>query len=132
MASKRRPASQQKLPATSLDEQERQLEEKRRKIREELAQCKDFLAKAPEIKKEQERRMREELVKKRATRVPAVSRNRSALPDNRHEYEYHATTAVERRPRLRRERAQGRLTFFLLLFALLLVLAWAYTTFASR
>ena len=48
------------------------------------------------------------------------------------EYEYQATTALPRSPRLRRERSQGRLTFFLLLFALLLVLAWAYTTFAGR
>ncbi len=130
MPSKRRPASQQKLPATSLDEQERQLEEKKRRIREELAQCQEFIDKAPEIKKEQERRMREELVKKRATREPVISRNRSALPDHRHVY--HGTTAVERRPTLRRERSQGRVTFFLLLGGLLLVLAWAYTTFAGR
>lgn len=132
MASKHRRARDQKLPATSLDEQERHLEEKKRKIREEMQQCEEFLQKAPEIKKEQERRMREELVKKRAKRVPAVAQKRSVLPDIRHEYEYKANTLVERRPRLRRERSQGRFTFFVLLIALIGVLVWAYSTFASR
>ncbi len=134
MPSKRRTAHEQKLPATSLEEQERQLEEQRRKIREEMQQVEDFLKKAPAIKKEQELRKREELVQKRATRVPQVSRNRSALPDNRHIHIYNAEAPLQpqRSPRLRRERSQGRLTFFLLLFALLVVLGWAYSTFASR
>jgi hypothetical protein len=132
MASKRRPARQEKLPATSLEEQERQLAAERQRIRAEMEQAEAFLKKVPQIKQEQERRQREEVLKKRATRVPPVSRRRSALPDNRHEYEYHAATAVDRRPKLRRERAQGRFTFFVLLIALLAVLAWAYTTFAGR
>jgi hypothetical protein len=134
MPSKRRPTSrQQKLPATSLDEQERQLEEQRRKIREELERCQEFLKEVPQIKKQQEQRMRDELVRKRATRAPQIARRPSALPDNRHEYIYNAVpTAAQHSPRLRRERSQGRLTFFLLLFALLLVLGWAYSTFASR
>jgi hypothetical protein len=132
MASKRRPARQEKLPATSLEDQERQLAAEKQRIREEMEAHEAFLKKVPQIKREQERRQREELVKKRATRVAPVSRARSALPDNRHEYEYRASTAVDRRPKLRRERAQGRFTFFLLLVALLGVLAWAYTTFAGR
>jgi hypothetical protein len=131
MASKRRAARQEKLPATSLEERERQLEAEKRRIREELERNEAFLKKVPQIKKEQEQRRREEVLKKRATRVPAVSRARSALPDNRHEYEYRAG-GIDRRPTLRSERAQGRFTFFLLLFALLLVLGWAYTTFSGR
>lgn len=131
MASKRRTARQEKLPATSLEEQERRLEAERRRIREEMAQHEAFLTRLPEIKKERARLQREEVLKKRATRVAPVSRARSALPDNRHEYEYRAA-GIDRRPTLRRERAQGRMTFFLLLFALLVVLGWAYATFSTQ
>jgi hypothetical protein len=131
MASKRRTARQEKLPATSLDEQERQLEAEKRRIKAEIERNEAFLKQVPQIKKEQEQRRREEVLKKRATRVPPVSRARSALPDNRHEYEYRAA-GIDRRPTLRGERAQGRFTFFVLLIALLLVLAWAYSTFAGR
>lgn len=134
MPSKRRTANQQKLPATSLEEQARKLEDDKRRIAEELRQCEEFLKKAPEIKKEQEKRMRDELVRKRATAAPQVTPRRRALPDNRYIHSFNAEVddRPRRSPRLRKERSQGRMTFFLLLFALVMVLGWAYSTFASR
>jgi hypothetical protein len=131
MSSKRRLAKQQKLPATALDEQQRKLEEKARALREQTARYEEFLAKAPEIKKERERVVREELVKARSRNVPALCGARTKLPDYRHEDRLNVGTTA-RRPRLRSERSQGRLTFFILLIGLIGVLAWAYTTFSGR
>jgi len=132
MPSQRRPAKDPKLPATSLEEQERLLEERKRQIREEMAQCQEVVKRAPEIKQEQARIRREEIAKIRASQLPPAQRRRSALPDIRHHYQYQVAPQVQRGPRLRRERSQGRLTFFLLLAALLVVLAWAYTTLTPR
>lgn len=135
MPSKRRPARQQtQLPATSLEEQARKLEEDKRRIAEEMRQCEEFLRMAPEIKREQAKRLRDELVRKRATGAPQVTERRRALPDTRYIHSFNAEVEERprRSPRLRKERSQGRLTFFLLLFALVIVLGWAYSTFASR
>ena len=80
---------------------------------------------APLIKKQREQARRDEFVK-RASRGRAAMPPTS-LPDRRFGYDLVVTAPGERR-RLRSERRQGRLTFFVLLFVFGLVLLYLYWT----
>ena len=125
----RRP-KQEKLKATAIDEQQRKLEEETRKLQAEMARCQALIDKAPEIKKAQERKKREEFVRNRAKPVAGPSFSRTALPDPRYRHEplYVGTSA--RQPQLRGERSQGKVMFFILLIAFIAMLGWVWTTFS--
>jgi hypothetical protein len=129
MPPKRRPAKHQKLPATPIADLQRQLDEKARQLREEMERCEKFMAEAPARKKEVQRIQREEIIKARAKGVPSLTNARTTLADPRFGSDEKLRNVV--RPRLRGERSQGKVMFFILLAGLIGVLAWAYTTFSG-
>lgn len=130
MLVKERRPKQAKLPATALDEQQRKLDEESRKLREQVERYEKLLANAPAIKKAGERRKREELLNNRAKGVVAPAFSRTALPDPRYRHEQLRVGTASRQPRLRGERSQGKVMFFILLIAFIAMLGWVWTTFS--
>ena len=115
----------QALPASPLDAKRRALAEQEAKLQTEIARRTKLIEDAPKIAREQEQRRREEIVK-RASRTEARYGTRAALQDPRHAYE--ANVGTRRVPRLKSERRQGMLTFFVLCLVLAAVLFWLYYT----
>jgi hypothetical protein len=128
MLPKRRISGKDKTP-TPLDTQQAELAAKEAQLRAEMEKHQRLIEKAPEIAKEQAKRRREELIN-RASRTDARPGSRVALTDPRH---HELNVAMPARQKsLRAERNQGRLMFFVLLFALAGVIYWAYCTFAPQ
>lgn len=113
-----------------LDEKARALAEQQEKLLAEIASRERLIKEAPKIAQEQDRRRREELVK-RASRTEARPGSRVALQDPRHNLELNPGMPAHRK-RLRAERQRGRFLFFVLLFAFAAVLYWAYFTFTRQ
>jgi hypothetical protein len=109
-----------------LDARRRTLAEEEAKLREQMEQNQKLIEDAPKIARERARQRREELIT-RATRTDARPGSRTALVDPRYQ-DYHATVAPAKRLRLRAERRQGRLTFFMLLIVFGAVIFWLYYT----
>lgn len=127
MSAKRRSVKQPKLPATPLDARQRHLEEEARKLKEQMSRCEAFIEKAPEIKQQRALREREALIKARSRGASAIPGSRTALPDPRYRPEPPLRARVAATgPRLRSERAQGKLMFFFLVAILAGVMTWAY------
>ena len=119
----KKPAAKESNPlvarAQELERQEAALAAARQKLERQIEI-------APLIKKQREQARREEFVN-RAART-RVGNPPTSLPDRRFPG-YEANVATQgQRGRLRRERRQGRLTFFFLLFVLGLVLLYLYWT----
>lgn len=110
-------------PASPLDAQRRALAEEEAKLQAEIARKKKLIEDAPKIKKEQERRQRDEIIA-RASRNEGRLGTRG-LQDPRYAYQANVNTPTRR---LKSERRQGMLTFFVLCMVLAAVLAWLYYT----
>jgi hypothetical protein len=108
-----------------LDERRRSLAEEEAKLREQMEQNQKLIEDAPKIARERARQRREELIT-RATRTDARPGSKAALIDRRF-YEVNVAAPAQHR-RLRAERRQGRLTFFLLLIVFSGVIFWLYYT----
>src|SRR5258708_36873193 len=111
--------------ASPLDARQRSLAEEEAKLREKLEQCQKLIEDAPKIARERARQRRDELITQ-ATRTEARPGSRAALIDRRF-YEANVAAPAQHR-RLRAERRQGRLTFFVLLIVLGAVIFWLYYT----
>jgi len=127
MASKRRktnPSNAGKA-GSPLDARRQSLAEEEAKLREQVEQQQKLIEDAPKIARERARQRREELIT-RATRTDARPGFKAALIDRRF---YEANVAAPaQRLRLRAERRQGRLTFFMLLIVFCAVILWLYYT----
>ncbi len=127
MPPKRRPASKEKI-SSPLDEKARALAEQEAKLQAEIRKRMELIEKAPEIKKEQQKRQRDEFVTRASRNEGRVGAR--ALNDPRFGYE---VNAVITRPRtLRSERQRGRLLFFVLLMLFVVVAYWGYMTFTHQ
>ena len=114
MLPKRRKADAQKTES-SLDARLREVAEREAKNRAEREQCEQVIKEAPLRAKQKAEDQRAQLI------------TRAALPDRGRPRE--ATVAAPARDkRLRAERRQGRLLFFVLLFTLLGAGYWLYYT----
>ena len=127
MLPKRRPAPKEKI-ASPLDERARALAEQEAKLRAEMAKHERLIEKAPEIKKEQQKRQRDEFVN-RASRNEGRTASRATLKDPRYELN---NTIPARQRSLRSERQRGRLLFFVLLMVFAAVAYWGYYTFTQQ
>jgi hypothetical protein len=113
-------------PAGSpLDARQRSLAEEEVKLREKMEQYQKLIEDAPKIARERARQRREELIT-RATRTEARPGSPGTLIDRRY-YEVNVAAPAQHR-RLRAERRQGRLTFFVLLIVFSAVIFWLYYT----
>ncbi len=121
--SSRKPVEKSPSP---LDEQKRALAEKEVKLHAEIARRLKLIEQAPLLAEEQQRRRRDELIK-RASRTDARHGSRVALQDPRFGYEANLGTPAPMR-RLKSERRRGMLTFFVLCAVLAAVLCWLYYT----
>ena len=125
MLPKRRKADAQKSESP-LDAKMREVAEREAKNRAEMEQCQQVIKDAPLRAKKKAEAQREQLIA-RAARTETRRGNRAALPDRWRPME--ANVAVPARDkRLRAERRQGRLLFFMLLFVLLGAGCWLYYT----
>jgi hypothetical protein len=125
-----RKAKQERLPATPLDEQTRALEEEARKLKAKMERYKQLIEKAPELKKQRDRQVRDQLITQRSRTTIRPTSHRS-LPDIREDEEL-VRNVIPVRPTLRSERAQGRTLFFILLFILVGVMGWLYFTINNQ
>jgi hypothetical protein len=108
-----------------LDARQRSLAEEEAKLREKMEQYQKLIEDAPKIARERARMRREEIIT-RATRTEARPGNRAALIDRRF-YEVNVAVPAQYK-RLRAERRQGRLTFFMLFIVFIAVICWLYYT----
>lgn len=83
-----------------------------------------LIEQAPKLAEEQRRAHREQLVK-RASHIDRRFGNGAALPDRR--YDLNVSIPARQR-RLRHERNEGRLTFFILVIVFAAVVTWLYYT----
>jgi hypothetical protein len=109
-----------------LDTRQLALAEEERKLKEKMARMKKVIEDAPRIAAERVQAQREELVR-RAGSVEKRRLHLSALPDPRHLYEANVAVPAQHK-RMRAERRQGRLTFFILLLALAAAILYLYYT----
>lgn len=125
MLRKRRKSDAEKTE-TSLDARLREVAEREAQNRAEMEQCQQVIKDAPQRAKKKAEAQREQLIA-RAAHTEMRLGNRAALPDRWRPME--ANVAVPARDkRLRAERRQGRLLFFVLLFTLLGAGCWLYYT----
>ena len=104
----------------------REVAEREAKNRAEMEQCQQVIKEAPDRAKKIAEERRRELIA-RAAHTETRRGSPSALPDRWRPLEVNAA-APARHKRLRAERRQGRLLFFVLLFTLLGVGYWLYYT----
>ena len=109
-----------------LEEQKRALAEEEARVQAKKAHLQKLIERAPLLAEEQQRRRRDELIK-RASRTDARHGSRVALQDPRFGYEANLGTPAPIR-RLKSERRQGMLTFFVLCVVLAGALCWLYYT----
>ena len=103
----------------------REVAEREAKNRAEMEQCQQVINDAPLRAKKKAEAQREQLLD-RAARTETRRGNPAALPDRWRPTEVNVPPRQPRR--LRAERRQGRVLFFLLLFTLLGVGYWLYYT----
>ena len=116
------PKRQTKPPqksASPLDAKKQALADQENQIRAEMERRRKLIEDAPRIAEELQRKKREEHLRRKSR---GVSLNSPALSDPRY---LEANTASPAR-RLRKDRNQGMLLFFVLLALLLAVLYWVY------
>ena len=125
MLRKRRKSDAEKMES-SLDARLREVAEREAKNRAEMEQCQQVIKDAPQRAKKKAEAQREQLIA-RAAHTEMRPGNRAALPDRWRPMEANVA-APARDKRLRAERRQGRLLFFVLLFTLLGAGYWLYYT----
>ena len=111
---------------SSLDARLREVAEREAKNRAAMEQCQQVIKDAPQRAKKKAEAQREQLIA-RAAHTEMRPGNRAALPDRWRPMEANVA-APARDKRLRAERLQGRLLFFVLLFTLLGAGYWLYYT----
>lgn len=107
---------------TPLDAKQKAIAEQEKKLQSQMEKYQKLIEEAPRLAKERDRKMREQFVT-RAARTEQRGRPRAALPDRR--YELNAAAPARQR-RLRAEKNQGRMMFFILLLVFGAVVAWLY------
>jgi hypothetical protein len=125
--SKPKPAAKKK-PArsgTSLDAEKQAVAEQEAKLRAQMEKYQKLIEEAPKRAKALARARQEQLVAQRSKIQQPQGRARAALPDRRFELN---AAAPARERRLRAERNQGRMMFFILLLVFASVVAWVYFT----
>jgi hypothetical protein len=130
MLPKRRKPEKKSTGPSALDLKAQALAEAQNKLQAEIDRNKRLIENAPRIAEEQKRKRREELVV-RASRTEVRPGSRVALQDRRHVLEFNSGAPAQHK-RLRRERRQGRLLFFVLLCTFGAVLYWAYFTLTHQ
>lgn len=127
MASRpKRPQKADPLPPTPLDARQRALQEQERKLQERMAKYEKLIEEAPKIAEQRARDQREELIR-RAARTDKRSGSVAALPDRRFGLEANVAAPAQQR-RMRAERREGRLMFFVLLLTLAAAVLYLYYT----
>jgi hypothetical protein len=121
-----KPSRRSDLASTPLDAEKRRLQEEGLRLQAEMESKKRLISEAPQRKEKAEKQRREELVKRRSTTDMRFGRP-EALVDPRYALEANVGAIVKGR-RLRKERGQGKWTFFMLCLALAGVLYWVYVT----
>ncbi|HEV7403928.1 MAG TPA: hypothetical protein VGO11_13405 [Chthoniobacteraceae bacterium] len=119
---KRKGKEEPPAPDTTLDSKKKAMAAEEAKLRDQMERYQRLIENAPKLAKERERRRREQFVD-RASRADHRPGSRAALPDRRYELN---PGAPARQKRLRAERNQGRLMFFILLLIFAGVVGWLY------
>lgn len=127
MLPKRRKSDAQKAESP-LDTKLREVAEREAKNRAEMEECQQVIKDAPLRAKKKAEEQREQLIT-RAARTETRRGNPAALHDRWRSLEVNVAAPAQHK-RLRAERQQGRLMFFVLLFTLLGVAYWLYYTIA--
>ena len=127
MTPKRPKPGPQKLESP-LDARKREIAEKEARNRAEMERCEKVIQEAPERAEKIARARREEMIA-RASRTDRRTAAPASLPDRWRTLEVNSAPPG-RHKRLRAERRQGRLRFFLLLLTLLGLAYWLYYTLA--
>ena len=127
MLPKRRKADAQKSESP-LDAKMREVAEREAKNRAEMEQCEQVIKEAPLRAKQKAEEQRAQLITS-AARTETRRGNPAALPDRWRSLDANVAVPAQHK-RLRAERRQGRLLFFMLLFALLGAGYWLYYTLA--
>lgn len=120
----KRPQKNAALPASPLDAKQRALQEQERKLHERMAKYEKLIEEAPKLAAARAKEQREELIRRAARTVKTVGNN-NALPDRRYDANVGAPAQYRR---MRGERRQGRLMFFILLLVLGLAVCYLYYT----
>jgi hypothetical protein len=123
---KRKGKDEPAAPDTTLDSKKKAMAAEEAKLREQMERYQRLIENAPKLAKERERRQREQYVT-RASRTDQRGASRAVLPDRR--YELNAGVPARQR-RLRAERNQGRLMFFILLLIFAGIVCWLYLSMA--
>lgn len=113
-------------PESPLDARKREIAEQEAQNRAARERCEKVIQEAPERAEKIAKARREEVIA-RANRTDRRRESPAALPDRWRTLEVNAA-APARHKRLRAERRQGRVLFFLLLLTLLGVAYWLYCT----
>ncbi|MEA3212171.1 MAG: hypothetical protein QOE70_5228 [Chthoniobacter sp.] len=114
---------------TPLDNKQRVLEEQEQMLREKVEKYQKLIEDAPKIAADRAREAREELLR-RAASTDKRRGSVAALTDRRFGLEANVAAPAQQR-RMRAERRQGRLTFFVLLLALAAAICYLYYTVAN-
>jgi hypothetical protein len=122
----KRPQKDAPLPATPLGARQRALQEQERKLRERMEKYQKLIEEAPKLAAERAREQREELIT-RAARTVKHAGGGNALPDRRYGLDANVAVPAQQR-RMRAERRQGRLMFFVLLLTLAAAVCFLYYT----
>jgi hypothetical protein len=118
----RKPAAQIPSPLTA---KQRELLEQEQKLKAEIERKQQFVANAPKRAAEMQREQRDELLRRAATMHPGI-RNTS-IPDRRFSLDANVAVPAQQK-RMRAERRQGRLMFFILLLTLAGSILYLYYT----
>ena len=127
MATRKTPGKKPAPPVrggTPLDARQKLVAEQEAKLRAQMDKYQQLIENAPRLAKERAKAQREQFVT-RAARTEQTGRPRAAAPSRR--YELNAGAPAKER-RLRAERNQGRMMFFVLLLVFAGVVAWLYIT----
>jgi hypothetical protein len=114
------------LPATPLGARQRALQEQERKLRERMEKYQKLIEEAPKLAAERAKEQREELIS-RAARTFKQPGGGNVLPDRRYGLDANVAAPAQQR-RMRAERRQGRLMFFVLLLTLAASVGYLYYT----
>ncbi|HEX8295376.1 MAG TPA: hypothetical protein VF593_03695 [Chthoniobacteraceae bacterium] len=122
----KRPRKDEPRSGGPLDSRQAALKEQERKLREKMERYQKLIEEAPKIAAERAREQREELLR-RAARTDKRPTSIAALPDRRFNLEVNVAAPAQQR-RMRAERRQGRLMFFVLLLSLAAAIFYLYYT----
>lgn len=119
-----RPRKNPALPASPLSAQRTALQERERQVQEQMARYEKLLEDAPKLAAQRQKERREEHIN-RSSRLEKRAGGVAQLPDRR--FEANIAAPAQHR-RLRAERRQGRLMFFVLLLTLAASIFYLYYT----